>query len=76
MSTVVLTEHNSIVIPDELLKKLGLVPGDTLSVEEGVGELIVRPVRSVVTPVALPVIPASKSLKNLKTLKMVGDLPL
>ncbi len=69
MSTVVLTEHNSIVIPDELLKKLGLVPGDTLSVEEGVGELIVRPVRSVVTPVALPVIPASKSLKESITRK-------
>ncbi len=45
MPTVKLSENNSIAIPSEILKKLGLVPGDSLAVEEVNGELVVRPVR-------------------------------
>ena len=47
MSTVKLTESNSIVIPSEILQKLGLASGDSLVVEEVNGEIVARPVRSV-----------------------------
>ena len=73
MTTVKLTENNSIDIPSEILKKLGLVPGDSLAVEEVNGELVIRPVR---LAAAIPIkqLPAdNKSLneaisrKNLET---------
>ena len=63
MTTVKLTENNAIVIPSEILKKLGLVPGDSLAVEEVNGELVVRPLRSVAV---LPVKPPPADNKSLK----------
>jgi ATP-dependent DNA helicase RecG len=63
MSTVKLTENNSIVLPPEILKKMGLVPGDSFTVEELNGELIVRQVRPVA---ALPVKPSPPDNKSLK----------
>ncbi|NTW81062.1 MAG: ATP-dependent DNA helicase RecG, partial [Geobacteraceae bacterium] len=64
MSTVKLAEDNSIAIPSEILKKLGLAPGDSLAVEEVNGELVVRPVRTVATPSVKPAVIDTKSLKN------------
>ncbi len=64
MSTVKLAENNSIAIPSEILKKLGLAPGDMLSVEEVNGELVARPVRHVATTSAKPAAADSKSLKD------------
>ncbi|OGU17866.1 MAG: ATP-dependent DNA helicase RecG [Geobacteraceae bacterium GWC2_53_11] len=63
MSTVKLSEHNSIALPIEILKKLGLTPGDSLAVEEVNGELVLRPVRVVVASPALPAAADGKSLK-------------
>ena len=63
MPTVKLTENNSIAIPSDILKKMGLVPGDSLAVEEVNGELVVRPVRP---DVALPTQPRAADGKNLK----------
>jgi ATP-dependent DNA helicase RecG len=64
MSTVKLTENNSIIIPAEILNKLGLAPGDSLAVEEVDGELIARPVRPVATSGAKPASADSMSLKE------------
>lgn len=64
MSTVKLAENNSIAIPSELVKKLGLMPGDTLTVEEVNGELVVRPVRPVATLSAKPATTDTKSLND------------
>ncbi|MBV5340886.1 MAG: ATP-dependent DNA helicase RecG [Deltaproteobacteria bacterium] len=64
MPTVKLTENNSINIPSEILKKLGLAPGDTLSVEAVNGELVFRPVRPVVPPSEKPAPAVGKSLKE------------
>ncbi|MDD2309605.1 MAG: ATP-dependent DNA helicase RecG [Desulfuromonadaceae bacterium] len=64
MSTVKLTENNSIDIPPEILKKLGLAPGDTLAAEAVNGELVFRPVRPVVPPFGKPAPAAGKSLKE------------
>lgn len=63
MSTVKLSEHNSIALPIEILKKLGLTPGDSLAVEEVNGELVLRPVRVAVVSPALPAAADGKSLK-------------
>ncbi|MDD2540658.1 MAG: ATP-dependent DNA helicase RecG [Desulfuromonadaceae bacterium] len=49
MSTVRLSENNSIAIPSDILKKLGLATGDSLAVEVVNGELVARPVRPVAT---------------------------
>ena len=64
MTTVRLAENNSIAIPPELLKKMGLVPGAALAVEEVNGELVVRPVRPAVTAPVQPVATDGKSLKD------------
>ncbi|NTW88973.1 MAG: DEAD/DEAH box helicase, partial [Desulfobulbaceae bacterium] len=64
MSTVKLGENNSIAIPSEILKKLGLVQGDSLAVEEVNGELVVRPVRTVAAPSVKPATSDTKSLKD------------
>ena len=64
MSTVKLAENNSIAIPPEIVRKLGLMPGDTLTVEEVNGELVVRPVRPVATLSAKPATTDTKSLKD------------
>ena len=64
MYTAKLTENNSIAIPSEILKKLGLAPGDSLSVEEVNGELVARPVRPVATSSEKPAATDSKSLKD------------
>lgn len=64
MTTVKLTENNSIAIPSEILKKLGLVPGDSLAVEEVNGELVVRPLRSVAVLSVKPSPVDNKSLKE------------
>ncbi len=45
---VKLSDNNSISIPPEILKKLELVPGDSLSLEEVNGELVMRQIRVVV----------------------------
>ena len=45
---VKLSDNNSISIPPEILKKLELVPGDSLSLEEINGELVMRQIRVVV----------------------------
>ena len=63
MATVTLAENNSIAIPAELLKKLGLAPGDSLVVEEVDGGLVARPVRPVL-PSIKPASAGSKSLKD------------
>ena len=64
MSTVKLGENNSITIPPEILKKLGLVPGSSLSLEEVNGELVVRLISSVATPSANPAKTETKSLMD------------
>jgi ATP-dependent DNA helicase RecG len=64
MPTVKLSENNSIVIPSEILKKLGLVPGNSLVVEEVNGELVARPVRPVAASPAKPAAADGKSLKE------------
>jgi len=64
MATVKLAENNSITIPHELLKKLGLVPGDSFTVEEADGGIIARPVRPVATPSVNPATVDGKSLKD------------
>jgi ATP-dependent DNA helicase RecG len=64
MPTVKLSENNSIAIPSEILKKLGLVPGDSLAVEEVNGELVARPVRPVAASPAKPPAADGKSLKE------------
>lgn len=64
MPTVKLAENNSIVIPPEILKKLGVVPGDSLAVEAINGELVVRSVQPAVTLSAKTVPVESKSLKE------------
>src|SRR6266516_6550074 len=64
MPTVRLSENNSITIPDEILRKLGFKPGDSLAVDEVSGDLVVCPVRPVAAPpVKLPPVDG-KSLKE------------
>ncbi len=73
MSTVILSENSSVTIPPEILKKLGLVPGDALVLEEANGELVVRPVRPVVAasvnaaPAPGKCVKEAISRKNLET---------
>lgn len=62
MTIVKIAENNSIAIPAELLKKLGLAPGDALAVEEVDGGVVARPVR----PEPQPEKPAPVDGKNLK----------
>ena len=65
MSIVItLAENNSIVIPSEIVKKLGLVPGGSLAVEEANGELVARPVRPAAASPAKPAVTDGKSLKK------------
>src|SRR6266568_207532 len=61
MPTVRLSENNSITIPDEILRKLGLKPGDSLAVD---GDLVVCPVRPVAAPPVKPPPVDGKSLKE------------
>ncbi|MDD2271463.1 MAG: ATP-dependent DNA helicase RecG [Desulfuromonadaceae bacterium] len=70
MSTVILSENSSVAIPPEILKKLGLAPGDALTVEVINGELVVRPVVKVSVkeaPVAGKSVKEVISRKNLET---------
>lgn len=62
MAIVKIAENNSITIPAELLKKLGLAPGDTLVVEEVDGGVVARPLR----PEPQPEKPAQVDGKSLK----------
>jgi ATP-dependent DNA helicase RecG len=48
MTSVTLAENNSIIIPAEILKKMNLAAGDSLSFEVTDGELVIRPIRTVV----------------------------
>ncbi len=65
MPTVTLAEDNSFIIPSEIIKKLGLAPGDSLSVEDDNGELVVRPVRPAsLTPDVKPAAAVSKIVRN------------
>jgi len=73
MSTVKLAENNSISIPPEILKKLGLMPGDSFAITVADGELVLRPVHSDSKLPDIPPVTAGKSLseaiarKNLAT---------
>ncbi len=64
MPTVRLSENNSITIPDEILRKLGLKPGDSLAVDEVNGDLVVCPVRPVAAPSVKPPPVDGNSLKE------------
>ena len=46
MLTITISENRSLSIPAEFLGKLGLKPGDPVSVEEGEGGLVVRAART------------------------------
>ena len=72
MSTVKLADNNSIAIPSEILKKLGLVPGDFLSVEEANGELVLRPIRVAVEAPVTPAVIAGKGLNDAIARKNLG----
>ncbi len=43
MSIVTILENNSIIVPLDIVKKLGLVAGDSLTMEEVNGTIVVRP---------------------------------
>ncbi len=64
MSTVRLSENNSIAIPSDILKKLGLATGDSLAVEVVNGELVARPVRPVATSAATTTPGSTNNLKE------------
>ncbi len=72
MSIVKLADNNSIAIPSEILKKLELMPGDSLSVEEANGELVLRPIRVVVKATATPAVIAGKGLNDAIARKNLG----
>ena len=64
MPTVTLADNNSIEIPSEIVQKLGLVPGDALSLEELNGELVMRPIRVEATVPLKPAVTSGKSLND------------
>ncbi len=64
MTIVRFTENNSITIPTEIIKKMGLVPGDSLALEEANGELVARLVRPGVALSEKPDAAVGKSLKD------------
>lgn len=64
MSTVRLSEHNSITLPIELLNKMCIKPGDSLAVEEVNGELVVRPVQTGALSLPAPATAVGTSLKS------------
>ena len=72
MLTVTLSENNSIAIPSGILKKLAIAPGDSLSLEEVNGELVMRPIRVAVESPTAPVVTAGKSLNNAIARKNLG----
>ena len=72
MSIVTLAENNSIVIPPEIFKKLGLVPGDSLTLEEVNGELVLRPIRAAVETPITPVVTAGTILNDAIARKNLG----
>lgn len=73
MPTVKISEHNAITIPPEVLETLGLTPGDTVSLEPGEGQLIVRPLPAVVISSAVQKDIARKNLEvNIQHIKGVG----
>lgn len=61
MPTVKLAENNSIIIPSEILAKLCIMQGDSLSIEDVGGELVLRPI-SIIKPEIKSAVP-SKPLK-------------
>jgi len=64
MPTVKISENNSIVIPSEILKKLSLTAGDSLTLEEINGEWVFRKVSAAVESVAKSSPVDSTSLKD------------
>lgn len=72
MPTVTLAGNNSITIPSEMLKKLVIAPGDSLSLEEVNGELVMRPIRLEVESPIVPVVTAGKSLNDAIARKNLG----
>jgi ATP-dependent DNA helicase RecG len=72
MSTVILTEHNSICIPSDILLKLGLVSGDSLALEVENGELVVRKITAPVPSVVKAVFGSGESLKEAISRKNLG----
>lgn len=72
MPTVTLADNNSIAIPSDILTKLGLVPGDTLALDEVNGELVMRPVRGAAASLAAPTVSAGKSLNDAIARKNLG----
>ncbi len=71
MTTVRLSEHNTITIPDELVRALNLQPGCEVMVMERNGELVIRPVTAEKAPspstVAIPPLRDAINRKNLET---------
>ena len=67
MSTVKLSEHNSIALPIEIVKKMLLEPGDSLTVEEVNGELVIRPVRPSAVAQPAPVVATGATGASLKS---------
>ncbi len=64
MITVTLAADNSIVIPSEIVKKLGLGPGSTFVLEEVNGELVVHPVQPQVPSSVATTVVDTGSLKD------------
>lgn len=71
MSTIKLSDNNSIEIPSEILKKLGLVPGVSFSLEELNGSLVLRPVMEAETSSRRTCV-AGKNLNDVISRKNLG----
>ncbi|HIJ88744.1 MAG TPA: ATP-dependent DNA helicase RecG [Desulfuromonadales bacterium] len=72
MPTVTLADNNSIVIPFEILKKLVIKSGDSLSLEEVNGELVMRPIRMEVQSPNSAAVTLGKSLNDAIARKNLG----
>ncbi len=72
MPTVTLSESNSITIPPGILKKLVIVPGDSLSLEEVNGELVIRPIMVAPESPVAPVVTTGKGLNEAIARKNLG----
>lgn len=72
MSTVRLTENNSITFPPDILQKLGLKPGDSLSVEEVDGGVVMRPVLVAAQVSITPAVVVGKGLNDAIARKNLG----
>lgn len=72
MYTVKVIDNNVITIPPELMKKLGLIQGDSLSLEEVEGEILIRKLPPASEVLAKPAGVISKSLGSAIAQKNLG----